>query len=155
MIPDKLIEFLKGPVIGAAGTRDSNLQSSVHRIWGTKVNDDKESMTVYVAEVMADNMLKNLEDNGHIACTIGEPISHENYQFKGKFISSKKSDVVDEAFQDECIMKFVEQERKSGMPEEALQVFSKIIYKPSIAITFKVEEIYNQTPGPGAGAKLN
>ncbi len=27
-------------------------------------------------------------------------------------------------------------------------------YRPGVAITFRVEEIFRQTPGPGAGEKL-
>ncbi len=27
-------------------------------------------------------------------------------------------------------------------------------YRPGVAITFRVEEIFQQTPGPGAGDKL-
>ena len=40
-------------------------------------------------------------------------------------------------------------------PEEfAAALIRAIPYRPSVAITFRVEEVFLQTPGPGAGSKL-
>ena len=39
----------------------------------------------------------------------------------------------------------------SDVPEERLQSF---VLKPGVAVEFEVQEVYLQTPGPGAGTRL-
>jgi len=81
-------------------------------------------------------------------------MSHEAYQFKGTFLSSRPTDEADIARQEAFRLRFLDSLRQ-GYPEEIARPLSLgFAYRPGVAITFRVEEIFRQTPGPGAGEKL-
>ena len=46
--------------------------------------------------------------------------------------------------------------RYSLMPEEIAWALTQgFAYVPSVAVTFRAEEVFLQTPGPGAGTRLS
>ena len=151
MIPEKLVEFIDGPTAMAVGTRDEKLCPAVNRVFGAIVNADRATITFFVPEIMSEKMVRDLKDNGRIALLICEPISHETYQFKGAYISSRKSNEEEIAFQDGYFNKISSHMAQVGTPEE---YWNTLVYKPSVAVTFRVEDIFDQTPGPGAGKKI-
>ena len=49
----------------------------------------------------------------------------------------------------------VERAGRGGEPEETAKPFALgVAYEPGVAITFRVDEVYVQTPGPGAGSRM-
>ncbi len=154
MIPEKLVEFLVGPVILDLGTRDGNLRPWFNRVKGARVNPDRETITFFVNEARTEKMLGNLQDNGRVALVAGEVPSHETYQFKGSYVASKPSEETDLAWQKMYIDKLVSHLQSLGFPAAAM-VRSFFPSNPYVAITFRVEEVFVQTPGPGAGDKMS
>jgi hypothetical protein len=51
-------------------------------------------------------------------------------------------------------MKLLAAMRKVYAEEMARAYALGVAYQPGVAITFRVEEIFLQTPGPGAGTRL-
>lgn len=153
MIPEKLIEFLHGPVVLNVGTRDEKLHPFLNWVVGLRVNTDQETITFFVHEPQSERMLGNLKDNGRIALTAVAMPSHETYQFKGAYVSSRKSDnqdlAIQEIYRDKLISHFTQM---SAYWDEYIRT---IAYTPSVAVTFRVEDIFVQTPGPEAGNKIN
>ncbi len=151
MIPEKLVEFIQGPTFMFVGTRDEKLSTSVKRAFGAIVNQHRETITFFVPEIMSEKMLRNLDDNGRVALTMAQMPSHETYQFKGAYISSRKSNDKEIAIQDVYCDKMVLVVEMVGFPEE---FWTSYVYKPSVAVTFQVEDIFDQTPSPEAGKKI-
>jgi hypothetical protein len=151
MIPQRLVEFIDGPILMVVGTRDEKLCTAISRAMGAIVNEDRETITFFVTERFSERTVENLRDNGRISLTIVEPISHEAYQLKGAYISSRKSNDKEIALQDAYFDKIAVHLPKMGVPEE---YWNPLVYKPSVAVTFRVEDIFDQTPGPGAGEKI-
>jgi hypothetical protein len=152
MIPERLVEFLHGPVIIDVGTRNEKLHPTFNRVVGLKVNPDREALTFFVYEPHADQLVRNLHDNGRIALLAGILPSHETYQLKGVFVSLRPTDERDIAIQEIYRDKAVSHYKLVGVPEA---LFRSMPYKPGLAITFRVEELFVQTPGPGAGQKID
>ena len=48
MIPEKVVEFIQGPVFIYAGTRDEKLRPAYTWAVGAIVNPDRETVTFYV-----------------------------------------------------------------------------------------------------------
>ena len=151
MIPEKLVEFIQGPTFMFVGTRDEKLSTSVKAVFGAIVNQDRETITFFVPEIMSEKMLRNLDDNGRVSLTMTQMPSHETYQFKGGYISSRKSNDKEIAIQDVHCDKMVLLMEMVGFPKE---YWTGYIYKPSVAVTFQVEDIFDQTPSPEAGKKI-
>ena len=151
MIPENIIEFFKKQTFTHVGTRDNKLRPREVMAWGMKADNDKQTLTVYIPQAVIEKTLSNLQSNGKIAVTSVEPFSHESYQFKGNYISHSPSTDAETVFQENYIPGYNKYYNAVGAPAGYL---SRLIYKPSTAVTFSIEEIYSQTPGPNAGKKI-
>lgn len=154
MIPERVIAFLHGPVFVQIGTRDAGLRPCHASVVGTRVHDDRETVTVLVPTARADRTLQNLAGNGRVAVAAGH-VSHESYQLKGTYLSSRPADQADRARQEALRAALLASALEAGYPEPLARPFTLgFAYTPAVAITFRAEEVYQQTPGPDAGTRL-
>ncbi len=152
MIPENLVEFLNGPLVLSVGTRNEEMRPCLSRVFGVVTDAENDTITVFLPDVTGEPTLDNLNRNGRAALTACEGISHETYQFKGRTIGSRPSNEKETALQDDYKSKMISHYNKKGVPEV---FFGGFVYHPSTAVTFQVEEIFIQTPGPGAGDKID
>ena len=153
MIPQELVEFLHGPRGFLLGTRDGRLRPSISWIAGVIADAANDEITMFIADAYGARTLANLEDNGMAALTAGHGPAHETYQFKGRFIESRPSTDHDIAVQQLHRSKVVAH-FTNVYGEEAGGIFAGSLLLPSTAIRFKVTDIFDQTPGPNAGARI-
>jgi len=155
MISEKLVEFIHGPVFMAIGTRDERLRPAHTFVAGAIVNQDRETITCFVPQGRIERVQNDLESNGRIAFAVGSP-SHESYQFKGRYVSARPTDAKDVAVQEIHRTKLLALMLQYGYPEQIVKPFILgFRHQPAVAITFRVEEIFLQTPGPEAGKKIS
>jgi hypothetical protein len=153
MIPDRVVEVVTGPSVLWIGTRDGELRPNHAYVTGAIVHEDRETITFFVTEKRARVILANVENNGRVALAAGQA-SHEAYQLKGAYLTSRPATDDDYALQ-EAYRDKTWRALAQFWPEELVKPqFTGAVYRPSIAITFRVEEVFLQTPGPGAGSKL-
>ena len=152
-IPGKIASFLEQRAnVAVAGTRDTGLVPHGHPVSGWRVTPDRETMECFIAEKFTEHLVDSLQDNGRIAVTIEEFPSHETYQFKGRYLSHRPFAPDDLAAHEQGRDRFVRSVRTfMNLPESVVRAF---IPKPQVVVTFEVEEIYLQTPGPGAGSRI-
>ena len=150
MIPQKLTDFVHGSVLSWVGSRDDRLRPSVSWAFGARVEAANDLITAFVPDIEAEQVKSNLAHNGLVAFTVAEAITHESYQFKGRLVDLRPSTAEERAVQDIHRSKLVSHYTK--YPEA---LFGGFVLYPSTAITFRVEEAFVQTPGPGAGEKLD
>ncbi len=155
MLPERIVEVLHGPAVMSAGTRDEQLHPAHTFVVGALVHPDKETVTFFVPESRSERILSNLQHNGRVALGISLP-SHESYQLKGVFLSSRPGDEQDRAIQEIYRSKLLSSLLQCGYPEQIVRpMVLGAIYQPAVAITFRVEEFFLQTPGPEAGKKIS
>lgn len=154
MIPGKILRFLdQYGNLAFAGTRGHDLMPYGHRVSGWRAGADGRTMTAFIAEGVADHLTESLEDNGRFALTIEHYPSHETYQFKGRYLRQRPLDRDDVEIVDRTRARFVKNIRPL-YPHVPEAVLNWVIPQPGLAVEFEVDEIYLQTPGPGAGARL-
>jgi len=154
MIPDRVIEMLHGPSYLQIGTRDADLRPAHTFAVGALVHEDRETVTVFVPTARAQRILADLESNGRVALGIAQ-VSHEAYQLKGRYLSTRPTDASDLARQEAYRKALLEDAVGIGYPEEIARPLTQgFAYTPGTAITFRAEEVFLQTPGPGAGTPL-
>ncbi|MBL4715617.1 MAG: hypothetical protein JKX95_03200 [Bacteroidia bacterium] len=134
------------------GSRDNNLQPSVGRAFGVQITSEDE-ISFYVPVQMLTKHLVNFENNGQIALTVCKTNNYVTYQFKGEFVEQHSCKDEELAVINKTIAFYRELIIMMGGNEVGTQV-DKLQLIPALAITFKVEEIFNQTPGPKAGKKI-
>ena len=154
MIPDRVIELLHGPAYMQIGTRDAALRPAHTFAVGAVVHEDRETVTVFVPTARARRILADLESNGRVALGISMT-SHEAYQLKGSYLSTRPTDASDLARQETYRKALLEDALRVGFPEEIARPLTQgLAYTPAIAMTFRAEQAFLQTPGPGAGTPL-
>jgi len=94
--------------------------------------------------------MENLADNGRIALTVVDGFSHRTYQFKGSFAGARPCTDNDKAVRDIYREKMVVRYRNWFMPIPD-PFWRDFIVEPSNAVSLRVEQIFDQTPGPNAG----
>jgi hypothetical protein len=152
MIPGVIVDFLGRATVAMGGTRDSALVPHVHRVSGWTIEPDLQTITCLIGSQTVNGLIQSLEDNGQFALTVCEMPSHETYQFKGRFVESRPVGEADIATFRQCRDRFVERiSAILGYPAEKVRRYGT---EPSIAVRFKVKEIFVQTPGPTAGKRL-
>ena len=155
MIPDRVVEVLSGPSYVQVGTRDESLRPAHTYAVGAIVHDDRRTVTVLVPTARAARILPHLEANGRIALGMALA-SHEAYQLKGTYVATRPTTPDDLARQEAYRKALLADALRAGYPEEIARPMTQgFAYTPSVAITFRVEEVFLQTPGPGAGNRLS
>jgi len=154
MIPGKILRFLEERAnVAHGGTRDSGLVPRGHRVCGWRVADDHRTLTALVPQQFVPHLLESLQAHHRFAVTIEDFPAHENYQFKCRYLRHRAVEPEDLQVVDRIRERFVRNIGSMffGVNQAMLRAF---ILPPALAVECEVLEIYLQTPGPGAGARL-
>jgi hypothetical protein len=155
MIPGKIIRFLEERAnLAFAGTRDGHLVPMGHRVSGWRVDPNGRTLTALVAPFSATPLVNAMLDNGRIAVTLEEVGTHETYQIKGRYLNHRPVGPVEIDIARRARERFAKA-LSSLYPDERLAaMLTASIPTPSLAVEIEVQEVFLQTPGPGAGARI-
>jgi hypothetical protein len=151
MIDTQLAAFLEEGVGIHIATRNEARQPNGARAIAVRVEADGEHLVVYVARVAAARILPDLEANGQAAVGFGRPIDDRACQVKGVFVGAR--DATDDE-RPKVLAQwdgFLGSLERIGIPRVATKEW---VTWPAVAIRVKANALFNQTPGPGAGAPI-
>lgn len=151
MIQGPLAAFLQEGVGIHIATRNATLEPNGTRALAVKVEDDGRHVVVYVAQVAASRILGDLEDNGQAAVSFGRPVDDKACQVKGVFITARDASDDERPFIATQWDGFLAKLEQIGIPRAATRGW---ITWPVVAIRLRVNALFEQTPGPGAGAPM-
>jgi hypothetical protein len=151
MIERQLADFLEEGIGIHIGTRDQRLQPHGARALAVKVDEDGLHLVVYVAEIAAPRLIPNLETNGQVAVSFGRPVDDRACQVKGVFVGRRPATAAERPFVEAQRNSFLEQLERIGIPRASAANWATW---PAMAIRLKATAIFQQTPGPQAGAPL-
>jgi hypothetical protein len=155
MIPGKIIRFLEERASAAfAGTRDASLVPCGHRVAGWQVDATGRTLTAFVAPSSATRLVEALTDNGRVAVTFEEIGTHETYQIKGRCVSHRPVQPVEHAIASRTRERFAKSLRSLYADDRLAALLTASIPTPTLAVEIAVEEVFLQTPGPGAGSRI-
>lgn len=152
---DALKRFIESGVSVVVGTRDEGLVPEIVRAWGPQVNRDRRSIRVCVPEATSIRTRTNLVGNGRIAVAFSLPSTYETVQLKGRHLRTTKPSVDDLLRVDRHRESFARVNESIGVARARVETFWRRELASSplfVTIHFVVHAIFNQTPGPGAGA---
>ena len=113
------------------------------------VDADHEGFTVYVPVATSAETVANLASNGRIAVVASEPVSHSSVQLKGRIRAVRVAREDEEARVRLSIERFADTLDEVGLPRGVTRTMT---CWPAFAIEARVEAVFDQTPGPRAGA---
>jgi hypothetical protein len=146
--PPELREFLESGVSILLGTRSDRLLPDCCRIVGARLEADGSALTVFLPAATAERSIANLRDNGWAAVCFARAMDHRSVQIKGRMLTIRDADEEDR----ERIVRYrsalAEAWGVIGIPP---RITLRMAHWPCHALTIRVESVFDQTPGPGAG----
>jgi hypothetical protein len=151
-LPDELTDFVESGVTILVATTDQHLRPACMRALGAQVARDRRALTIFLPEATARATVANLASTRRIAIAFSRPLDHRAIQIKGTCLGTRVATTDDRAVQERYRAAYFEQLHAVGVPRN---VARRVAWWPSVAVDVSVAEIFEQTPGPGAGRRLS
>lgn len=154
LLDDARCAFLLGPVsINAAG-RDAAQIPSVSRALGCRVSADRREVTVLLAAARAGELIADYQANGAIAVVFSRPSTHETLQLKGSDARVEPPAPGDRELIAAYREALASELASLGYGRDFAMTLTAFGDDPLVAVRFTPTVVFLQTPGPGAGRRL-
>lgn len=151
MVSAELAEFIQSGVSVLAGTRDARLMPDAMRGMGVRVEEGGAELTVFLPAATSARAIANLRANGCIAVCFSRPSDHRSIQLKGQAVAIREADASERAAVERYRGELAQALAFVGVP---ISTTLRMAHWPCHAIRMRIDAVYQQTPGPGAGAPL-
>jgi Pyridoxamine 5'-phosphate oxidase len=151
LISDEVADFIESGLSINIGTRNGKLEPDGAIAWAVQVHADRSQLTLYLHKEAAKAMLRNLRVHPEIAVLFERPTSHRACQVKGSFVSKRPAKPPERAKVERQMDGFFSDLEGIGIPRALL---AELEVWPCVAIQIRATELFEQTPGPGAGEPL-
>lgn len=152
LLTERLVELIESGVSIIVGTRDANLRPDSGRGLGARVSPDRRHITLLLNGDLCTRLRANIEDNGRIAVAFSRIHDHQSIQLKGRVTATRDGSPREVKAQGRYLIAFAEQLANAGFPRSVVR---NVQYAPCFAVDVEVAEVFDQTPGPGAGNPLS
>ncbi len=151
LISRRLAEFLQSGLSIAVAARDGGLRPSGARAWAATVEEDGSHLTVFLYAKSAESILRDLRKRPPVAVVFDRPTDARACQIKGTFAGSRRARPEERGELERQVGGLFEQLGKIGFPRTLLTGWK---FWPAAAIRIRVTDLFQQTPGPGAGEPM-
>jgi hypothetical protein len=151
MIDTELASFLQQGIAIQLGTRNERLEPNGVRVVAARVEDDGRHVVAYVHAAAGGQVIPDLESNGQVAMVFSRPPDERACQLKGVAAGVRTAREDERAFVEGQWNQWIERLTTIGCLRPAFDHWTSW---PCVAVRVRVDAIFNQTPGPGAGAPL-
>jgi hypothetical protein len=145
--------FIQGGVSVIVASRNAELVADVVRGCGCRVSRDRRRVTVLVEPSRAGTLLDDVVANRMVAVVFSQPSTHRTIQLKGTDARIVKVTPADRAVAARHLAAWIDELGSIGYAREfaaALRGRAEHL----AAISFTPSAAFQQTPGPGAGQRL-
>lgn len=151
ILSDELAAFLESGLSIVVGARDVALRPDGAAALAVRVHDDRVHLTLFLHEGNAARLLPIFAECPLIAVTLDLPTTHRACQVKGVVVSSRpaREDERPEVLRQ--LEAFSLDLEELGYPRV---MFAGWKSWPCTAIVLRATELFEQTPGPGTGERM-
>lgn len=147
-LTDELVAFLDQHISLLAAGRDRELRPSITRAVGVVAGADRKSFTAFLADRPGAALLSILEIGAPFAVTATHVPTHRAMQMKGVVTALRPATDAERPLIEACTDGFAADLAGTGYP---LPVVRRLVNWPATAVVARLEAVFDQTPGPGAG----
>ena len=130
---------------------DAHGAPSCCRSYAIKSDDGLQTLTVYLPVATSHDAIQGLAVTKRLAVAATQMMESSATQLKGTAIETRLARDDEAAFLDASLDAFADKLVELGVPRRLART---AVHWPAFAVTIRVEEIYEQTPGPKAGTRL-
>lgn len=150
VIDDELAAFLAGGNSIVVATRNAALEPHATRACGLRVLG-RERIAVLLPRATSAPAIANLKDNGDIAVCVSAPRTFRTFQLKGRHLGVTEGSPEDLLLSERQLREFGDAILQFGMSRAKAR---NLWLFESWCVDVQVTSVYAQTPGPGAGARM-
>jgi hypothetical protein len=150
-LDDDMAGFIQQGLAIHIGTRNERLEPNGARVAAVAVGKDRQHVIAYVPAVSAPRVLRDLQANGQAALAFARPVDDRAAQVKGEFVDSWTASEPERQIVDVQMRGTLGQLEAVGIPPTAMKNW---VMWPCVAIRIRVNAVFDQTPGPKAGAAV-
>lgn len=132
----------------------ANLRPSIMRALGSGITPDGERITVYLSRRQSRQVLLDVAATGRIAVVFSEPCSHRTLQVKASHAHIREAQAADEPLLQRYLAAMEQEIALVGFDARFTRAMLALNLDDLVAISFKPEAAFDQTPGPKAGRAL-
>ena len=146
-----LAEFLQMSPVMQVGSRDVSLVPEAVRAAGYRFGAEPRDVRVFVPRATGARTIANLRAYPRVAVVAAHPLDHRSLQFKGDVVGIGDCDEEDREAMVQYLAGAGGLLELAGMPRS---ITRRVASWPAWAIEIAVTDVFDQTPGPGAGEPL-
>ncbi|MGE5243079.1 MAG: hypothetical protein ACM3SQ_02490 [Betaproteobacteria bacterium] len=133
------------------GTADARNVPTCCRAVALASQDDLATATVYIPLADSQQTLQDVATTRRIAVVASHPVDHCSIQLKGTTTDVRLARDDEAPFVKSRLEGLADVLHHVGVPRRLVRGAP---YWPAFAVTMRVEQIFEQTPGPNAGSRL-
>jgi hypothetical protein len=133
------------------GTVDAKGTPACCRAVAITSHDSLETVTVYLPVATSHATIQNIAMTGRLAVATTHPIEHSATQLKGATKETRLAREDEAAFVRGRLDDWANILHTLGVPQ---RLSHSVAHWPAFAVTMRVEQVFDQTPGPKAGTSL-
>jgi len=135
-------------IVGTAGAQG---QPATCRGVAIVSRDDLETLTVFLPVATSQETIRNIALTKRLAVAATHPLDNSATQLKGTTIDTRLATDEEGVFVRSRLDAFAQMLLAFGVPPRLAHAMG---HWPAFAVTIRVEQIFEQTPGPNAGRRL-
>lgn len=154
MLTEELAAFIQGAVSILVASRDRRHVPSVSRAIALRVSPDRARVTLLLATEQCRQLLADIEASRAVAVVCTQPSTHRTLQLKGSDAHATALADGDYALAAQHNIAFAEALLPLGYARDLAFTVHDVAGQTLSAVTFGVDALFEQTPGPRAGARM-
>jgi hypothetical protein len=133
------------------GTVDARGIPSCCRASAITSDDDLKTVAIYLPIATSQQTIKDIATTHRVAVASTHIVEHFSIQLKGTASTARLARDDEAALVENRYQAFADVLYNIGLPRRLTR---SVVHWPAFVVDMKVEEIFEQTPGPNAGARL-
>lgn len=152
VVPAWHVDFLKQPLSFWIATTNLDNIPEPAKCTGIAFDPANDTITCFVPRKFLDKVFVDLKENPTISLVGVELHTYEGYQYKGQYISHRDCTSEEVDYQHKYMKEFTDILDSFGY--SGAGYLKAYIHPPFVALSFKVTQVFDQSPKVGTGGEI-
>jgi hypothetical protein len=151
MLDPRIRRCLEAGASILVGTADTKGTPSCCRAIALTSDDDLKTVSIYLPIATSQSIIKDIATTHRMAVAATHIVEHFSVQLKGTANTARLAAEREVSLIEERLEAFADVLFSVGVPRRLTR---SVAHWPAFVVDMRVEEVFDQTPGPNAGARL-
>lgn len=153
-LPEHIVAFVESGVSITVGSRDARHVPSIVRALACRVLADRHTVRLWLSHAQSCQLRLDCAASNVITAVFSEVTTHRTWQIKGDDVSQRAPEPGDRALVDAHKAAFGYEVAQVGFDRAFTHNLMHTGDDDLVVVQFRAQSVFDQTPGPNAGQKL-